>query len=162
VPTRLGNQRDLLLALLADALYVERRLAGEVLPSLVRAVEDRELKEALEAHLAETRGHAAACEAAFLELGAAPSAGYSDAFEGLVRQHAEAAAKIGSPGLRDLWHATAAAHAEHYELATYGAAIRLGSAHGLDVSRLEEVAGEEERALRTAEAAVERLAREGR
>jgi ferritin-like metal-binding protein YciE len=158
VPTRLSNRRDLFLQLLGDALYVERRLAGEVLPQLVRQVEDAELRAGLEVHLEETRGHVSDAEATFLAVEAAPSAGYSDGFEGLVRGHEQVSAKIVPAVLADVFHAAAAAQTEHYELAVYGALIAFGRAHGFDVSRLESTLKDEERALRAAEKALRRLA----
>lgn len=158
MPTRLSNPRDLFLELLGDALYVERRLSGEVLPRLVREVEDERLRALLERHLDETRGHVADAESTFLAVAAAPSAGYSDAFEGLVRQHELLAAKAVPPALKDVCHATSAARVEHYEIAGYRALIAYGREHGFGVSRLDASLKDEQRALRELERASQRLA----
>jgi ferritin-like metal-binding protein YciE len=162
VPTRLGNARDLFLALAGEALYVERRLVGEVLPALIAAVAGDDLRSDLEAHLEQTRGHVDACAETFLALEAAPSAAYSDAFEGLVRQHGKVAATIVTPMLADVWHATAAAQTEHLEIGLYRAAVELGRAHDFSVSRLEAVLVQEEDALVTMEAALDRLVADAR
>jgi ferritin-like metal-binding protein YciE len=159
VPTTVSNPRDLLLALLGDLLFVERRLAGNVLPEVVRAVADAELRTALEAHLEETRTHVERVEKAFRRLDAAPSANLSRAFEGLVAQHDEVASSIVEERLRDVFHAAAALHVEHYELAGYRAAIVFAERAGRDdvAEPLAETVAEEKRAAAAATEALERL-----
>jgi ferritin-like metal-binding protein YciE len=139
-------------------LYVERRLAAKVLPELVRAVEDNELRELLDRHLVETREHVRAAERAFLAADAAPSAAYSDAFEGLIRQHEVVAARIVPSVLADVWHAVAAAHTEHYEIAGYRALFAYADEQGFDAGELAASLSDEGRALEALEAATKRLA----
>jgi ferritin-like metal-binding protein YciE len=55
MPTMVSNPRDLVLVLLADVYYVERRLAGGVMRDLAGHVRDVEPKTLLEVHRAETR-----------------------------------------------------------------------------------------------------------
>src|SRR3954452_13760382 len=116
---KLSNPRDLLLALLADLLYVERRLVGEVLPAVIRAVADEELRSMLAAHLDETRAHVERAETAFRRVDAAPSANLSGGFEGLVAQHDQVAPLVVLPALADVFHAASALRVEHHEIAGY-------------------------------------------
>ena len=156
MPTKVSNPRDLTLALLADLLHVERRLAGEVLAQVVRAAEDHELRTVLDEHLHETRLHVERIESAFRALDAAPSATLSRAFESAVAQHDETADSVVHPVLRDEFHAQSALHVEHYEIAGYRAVLVVAPA-------LRDLLGasldEEERAARRLEATLERLAR---
>ena len=107
--------------------------------------------------------HVERVETAFRRVDAAPSANLSRAFEGLVAQHDELAHAIVEPRLRDVFHAAAALHVEHYELAGYRAAISFAERTGREeaASLLAENVGDEERAAGAARAAVERLASRG-
>jgi ferritin-like metal-binding protein YciE len=151
---KISNPRDLLLALLADLLFVERRLAGEVLLHVARSVRDEELATLLRAHREETAGHVARLEAAFRRAEASPSANLSRAFEGAVAQHEELAASILEPRLADLFHAAAALRVEHLEQAGYRALLELAPR---EVAELVAPSLEEEE--RAAEELVRTLAR---
>jgi ferritin-like metal-binding protein YciE len=151
VATKISNPRDLLLAELGELLYVERRLAGEVLPSLVRAVADERLRTALAEHLEQTRGHIERAETAFRRVDAAPSANLSRAFEGVVSQHDELVRAIVLPGLADAFDASSALLVEHLEIAGYRAAVATARALGHDevADLLDETLREEQGAART-------------
>jgi ferritin-like metal-binding protein YciE len=156
MPTKLSNPRDLLLALLADLLHVERRLAGQVLAEVARDVQDGELRTLLDEHRHETRQHVERLESAFYALDATPSANLSRAFEGAVAQHDELAPGVVDRVLRDAFHAQAALHVEHYEVAGYRSV--LAAAPQLR-ELLEPSLEEEERAAKRLEKTLERLAR---
>ena len=162
MPAKLSNPRDLFLQLLGEALYVERRLAGEVLDELIRAAQDEELVQGLRNHLEQTRQHAARAETVFRSFAAEPSAARSASFEGLVGRHDEIATKIMLPRVADFFHAAAAAETEHYEIALYTALVRYAAALGAErvAQALEETLEEERAALETVERALERLAPE--
>jgi ferritin-like metal-binding protein YciE len=119
MPLTVSNSRDLLLVELADILFVERMLSFEVLPELLKQVSDPELTTAVAEHLAQTKRHVANVERAFELVGAEPSSNHSPPFVGLKDQHSEIAGSIKAPVLGDLWHAAAAIHTEHYEIAAY-------------------------------------------
>ncbi len=146
-----SNPRDLLLALLGDVLYVERRLAGGVLRELERAAVDESLRSALREHLEETRVHVERAEVAFRRLAAAPSANLSASFEAAVAQHDELAASIVLPALADVFHAHAAIHTEHYEIAGYTTILAFADAVDASeaVADLRATLDEEERARET-------------
>src|SRR4051794_33439058 len=107
--------------MLSELLWVERRLAFDVLPEVIEAVSDPELQRLFEQHLAETREHVARVEDAFRSLDMEPSSAFSPGFNGLIEQHDTVAGKIVEPELADRWHASAGVAAEHFELALYAA-----------------------------------------
>jgi ferritin-like metal-binding protein YciE len=116
---KLSNPKDLLVTQLSELLWVERRLAFDVLPSFVDAISDEGLRGLVEQHHQETKEHVARVEAAFRELGMEPSSAFSPGFSGMIEQHDTVASKIVEPGLGDAWHAAAAIATEHFELALY-------------------------------------------
>jgi ferritin-like metal-binding protein YciE len=122
---RLSSPRDLFLQLLAEMLWVERMLVFEVLPSLRKQVQSESLAAAVEEHLAQTRGHVTRVEEAFRALGAEPVSARSAPAAALAAEHEETAGKIAEPRLADLFHAGAAIHTEHLELAGYEVLVEL-------------------------------------
>jgi len=160
MPVTVSNPRDLLVQLLGRLLYVERRLADEVLRELARAVHDEGLTHDLEQHLAETREHVTRLEATFRRLQVAPTSNRSAPFEAAVSQHDELAASIPEPTLADVLHATGALRTEHSEIAAYGVILTLADAMGAGdaVAPLRESLAEEQAARTTLEDALARLA----
>jgi len=126
MPAKISNPRDLLLQLLGDLLYVERRLAGGVLRQLADSVSDEGLRDELEHHLAQTKEHVERCEAAFRKLDASSTANAVDSFESALSQHEAMASGIVDARLADAFHAQAALRTEHLELALYDAVLALG------------------------------------
>src|SRR3954452_7512738 len=119
MPLTVSNPRDLLLVELADILFVERMLSFEVIPELLKQVSDPQLAGALAEHLEQTKRHVANVEAAFRAVGAEPSSSLSKPFVALKDQHSQVGGGIKATALADLWHAAAAIHTEHYEIAAY-------------------------------------------
>jgi len=116
---KISNPRDLAVQLLGELLYVERRLHDAVLPGLVAAVRDHELKEALRAHQQETRAHVERVEQAFGVLGVKETSNLFQPLEAAAKQHEEGASSVVDETLADLFHAQSALHTEHLELASY-------------------------------------------
>jgi ferritin-like metal-binding protein YciE len=129
---KLSSPRDLFLQLLGQMLWTERMLAFEVLPSLQKQVQSESLAAALEEHLAQTHEHVARVEAAFLALNAEAASARSAPAAALAAEHEELTAKIAEPRLADLFHAGAAMHGEHLELAGYALLLELARALGRD------------------------------
>jgi ferritin-like metal-binding protein YciE len=139
---KLSNPKDLLVATLSEILWVERRLAFDVLPDVIKSVKDTELKSLFEEHLEETKQHVERVEKAFKNLGMEPGAAFSPGFSGLIEQHDTVAEKIVEAGLADRWHASAGIAAEHFELALYSS---------LDLDELKANADDEADALKKLE-----------
>ena len=125
MPTTVSNPRDLLVLLLGQLLFVERRLADGVLADLIAHVRDPELQQVLRRHTEATRAHAERLEMAFRRLELAPTSNISLAFESAVAQHAQLRGSVMEPRLADLFHAQAALQTEHWEIAGYRAALSL-------------------------------------
>jgi ferritin-like metal-binding protein YciE len=115
----ISSPRDLSVQLLGELLYVERRLHDALLPELVAAVRDEELRDALRTHQHETRAHAERAEQAFSRLGVKPTSNLFQPLEAAASQHDEGAGSIADATVADLFHAQAALHVEHLELAAY-------------------------------------------
>jgi ferritin-like metal-binding protein YciE len=148
----LTEPRDLFLHELGDILYVERKLADEVLPKLIGEVQDTDFKRGLERHLKETKQHVTNVERVFEQLGEPAEAEECIGFEGLKKEHDELL-KESSPELVDLVDAGAAARTEHYEIAAYEGLITMATALGeRDIKPLlEKNLKEEKEALREVE-----------
>lgn len=157
MPGKVSNPRDLLVLLLGEILFVERRLAGGVLQQLIDAVQDEELRDALRAHLEETRQHVDRVEIAFRKIEVAPTANLTQVFESAVAEHDAVAKSIVDQGLADVFHAQAALHTEHWELGAYRTVFALAPREVRDVLRPSY--DEEGAAAKLLVAAIDRLSR---
>jgi ferritin-like metal-binding protein YciE len=133
--TTVSNPRDLVVLLLGELLYVERRLADDVLRKLTTAVSDEELRASLEQHLTETHEHAERVETAFRRLSVAPTSNLSRSFDSAVAQHDELSGSMKEPRLADLFHAQAALQTEHWEMAAYRTVMTLAPAEAVELLR---------------------------
>ncbi len=146
---KISQPRELLQFKLSTMLHVERELAEKVLPELLEQIGNPQLKQGVESHLAQTRGHVANLEQAFAILGEDPDTEKSAALEGLTKDHDQVAKKIDAPQLEDIIHAGAAAKTEHFEIAAYEGMINLAGSLGETeiVHLLEENLDQEREAL---------------
>jgi ferritin-like metal-binding protein YciE len=69
--------------------------------------------------------HAERVEGAFLAVGVTPSSHRSAPFEAAVTQHDELVPAIVDRELADRFHAQAALHTEHWEIAAYETLLRI-------------------------------------
>ena len=155
----IAQPRDLFVNELKAMLYVEQKLADDVLPELAKEVSDSDFKESLREHTEETKRHVANVERIFELLGEEPKPDKSHAVDGLVAQHDKVAKNIEVPQLRDVFDAGAAAKTEYLEIAAYESLITTAEALGETeiVSLLEENLDEEKQALQQAKKAGEQL-----
>jgi ferritin-like metal-binding protein YciE len=154
----LTTPRDLFLHELGDILYVEQKLADEVLPKLIGEVQDGQFRKGLERHLEQTRGHVTNVEQVFDMFGAPPQAEECIGFEGLKAEHDDLLSE-SSEELVDLVDAGAAARTEHYEIAAYSGLIEMARALGETqaVSLLDENLKQEKETLREVESVTKTL-----
>jgi ferritin-like metal-binding protein YciE len=159
--SQITNPRELFLHELGDILYVEQKLADEVLPKLIGEVTDDEFRDGLEGHLRETRGHVENVKQVFAELGETPTAEPCLGFEGLKKEHDKLKSET-TPQLIDSVDLGAAARTENYEIAAYEGLRRM--AKGLGENRaaelLDENLAEEKEALRLVEKIATRVSKE--
>ncbi len=152
----MGAPRTLVVQLLGELLYVERRLADDVLGTLARSVSDAELKAALEQHREETAVHRERLESAFAQLEIAATSNRVPQFEQLVDHHDELAGGVSAGPPQDVVHAQAALETEHWEIARYQALLAVVPA--AIAKQLRPSLASEKRAADTLCKAIERLA----
>jgi ferritin-like metal-binding protein YciE len=150
--SEITTPRELFLHELGDILYVEERLAQEVLPQLINETQHDEFRKGLEKHLKETRQHVENVKQVFETLGETPETEECIGFEGLKREKEKMTSEVSS-SLIDSVNTGAAARTEHYEIAAYTGLIEMARALGEQeaVGMLDENLKQEKEALRQVE-----------
>jgi ferritin-like metal-binding protein YciE len=157
----ISTPRDLFLHELGDILWVEEKLEQEILPKLMDEVTETDLRKGFEKHLRETRGHVENLEQVFEKLGEEAKTEECIGFKGLVEEH-DQLVEESSKELIDLVDASAAARAEHYEIAAYESLIVLARSLGEKdvIPLLEANMKEEKEALREVESVAKQIGKE--
>jgi ferritin-like metal-binding protein YciE len=112
---------DVLEAELKDLYSAEKQLVV-ALPDIAEAATSKELVDAVNEHLEETRGHVKRLEEVFQAIGIEAESEHCDGMEGLISEGSEAAEAKGDGDARDAALIGAAQRVEHYEIAAYGTA----------------------------------------
>ena len=162
MPTTISEPRDLFVTALTEMLYVEEKLAGEVLPELHKDVRTPEFKDGVERHIQETRRHAENLERVFELLGEEPKPDKSHSLDGLVAQREKVIKNIESDDVREVFNAGAAAKTEHLEIAAYESMIKTAEGLGQSeiVDLLEENLADEKDTLKEVEKVADKLSKE--
>jgi ferritin-like metal-binding protein YciE len=144
---QLDSLSDVLKQQLDDLLSAEQQLV-EALPKMAGAATNRELREAFEHHLEETRGHVSRLGDVFGQAGFTPSAEQCAAMAGLISEGEKVVSAQGDPNAKDVALIAAAQRVEHYEIAAYGTARTIADDLGLDAAKslLDETLDEESNA----------------
>jgi ferritin-like metal-binding protein YciE len=116
---KLDSLNDVLIDQMADLYSAERQLV-EALPKVASAASSSELRDAIQEHLEETRGHVRRLEQAFSELGTSPPSEQCEAMQGLIAEGEKIINEQGDPAAKDAALIAAAQRVEHYEIAAYG------------------------------------------
>jgi ferritin-like metal-binding protein YciE len=158
----IAEPRDLFVTELQSMLYVEEKLAADVLPELTEQINHSDFKTDVKHHIEETQRHAANLQRALELLGEEPKPDKSHAIDGLVAQHDKIVKHIETDQVRDVFNAGAAAKTEHLEIAAYEGMIETAEALGEDeiASLLEENLDDEKAALKKVEKATKELTKE--
>ena len=119
-----NSLRDVLQEQLEDILSAERQLV-EALPKMAKAASSEELREAVEHHLEETRGHVQRAQEALGELGVSSTSTVCEGMKGLIEEGEEIIQATGDSLAKDAALIAAAQRVEHYEIAAYGTARQL-------------------------------------
>jgi ferritin-like metal-binding protein YciE len=135
---------DLFLEQLRDLYDAENQLI-KALPMMAEAANSDELREGIERHLEQTRGHAQRIERIFENLGEAAKAKKCKGMEGIITEGSESLEQDMDPDVRDAAIIAAAQRVEHYEIAGYRTARTYASLLGEReaASLLEQTLGEE-------------------
>ena len=142
----LGSLQDVLQEQIEDLYSAEKQLV-EALPKVSAAANSDSLKQALNDHLAETKGHVQRLEDILGEMGVTPST-HCKGMEGLIAEGEEIVEESGDPDAKDAALIAAAQRVEHYEIAGYGTARTLAKELGHDnaVDLLDQTLDEESNA----------------
>jgi ferritin-like metal-binding protein YciE len=136
---------------LRTMLWVEERLAEEILPTIYEHVHSVDLKYGIEKHLFETRQHVRSLERALYLLGETAHPAESAALLGLKAEHDDLMKLVDleREDVVDLMHVDVLAGGEHLELAAYESLVATAHALGEEeiALMLEEIREQEEHAL---------------
>ncbi len=123
--------REMYVAELQEARSVEAQLV-QGLPKMAEAADNRELKQAFQEHLEETRGHQRQVDSLLKKLGATPKEHEDQSMQGLIREADKMAGMTEAGPLRDAALIASAQRIEHYEIAVYGTLATYAKCLGLD------------------------------
>lgn len=126
---KLNSLNDVFVEQVEDLYSAEQQLV-EALPKIAGAAQSEKLREALQHHLEQTRGHVRRLEQVFGEIGIQPTAQHCKGMEGLLKEGEEIIAADGDPAAKDAALIAAAQRVEHYEIAAYGTARTLADELG--------------------------------
>jgi ferritin-like metal-binding protein YciE len=135
----LNSLDDVLHEQVKDLWSAEEQLV-QALPKVAQAVHSSELKQAIEEHLEETRGHVKRLEEVAGQLGIQRGTTQCKAMKGLIAEGEEILGMDGDPVAKDAAIIGAAQRIEHYEIAGYGTARTL--AGELDMTDTEKLLDE--------------------
>lgn len=141
---KLNSLNDVFVEQVEDLYSAEQQLV-EALPKIAGAAQSEKLREALQHHLEQTRGHVRRLEQVFGEIGIQPTAQHCKGMEGLLKEGEEIIAADGDPAAKDAALIAAAQRVEHYEIAAYGTARTLADELGFHEAKdiLDETLDEE-------------------
>jgi ferritin-like metal-binding protein YciE len=136
---------ELFVEQLRDLYDAENQLI-KALPKMAEAANSDDLREGIEEHLEQTKGHAQRIEQIFEQLGEKLKAKKCKGMEGIIKEGNETLEEdISDENLQDAAIIAAAQRVEHYEIAGYGTARTFANLLGEDeaASLLEQTLEEE-------------------
>jgi ferritin-like metal-binding protein YciE len=114
--------RDLMVENLKDLYSAETQLV-KALPKVAKAVDNDQLRMAIEQHLDETEEHVNRLEQIFDKLGEKPTGKKCHGMEGLIEENKEMMGEDAEPDVMDAGLIVGCQKVEHYEIAGYGSAV---------------------------------------
>jgi ferritin-like metal-binding protein YciE len=126
---KLNSLEDLFVHELKDLLSAEKQLV-KALPKMAKGATSDALRESIEDHLEQTKGHVERLESIFENLGKAPRAEHCKGVEGLIEEGSSLLEEDGDGMVKDAALIGAAQRVEHYEIAAYGTARSLAELLG--------------------------------
>jgi len=113
---------DLFLHTLQDVYYAENKIVKS-LPEMIETATDAQLKQGLQTHLVETKGHVKRLEEVFRMVGAKPAAVDCPAIDGIIDEAEDVTGEVDDKDVLDAAIIAAAQAVEHYEITRYGTLI---------------------------------------
>ena len=129
-------------------LYDEEQQLVDALPKMSKQSASERLREALEHHVEQTRGHVRRLEECFRDLGQRADSQTANGMKGLIKEGERISGNIEQSALRDAALIGAAKRVEHYEIAAYTGTISFARLLGHEniAGRLEQTLQEEREA----------------
>jgi ferritin-like metal-binding protein YciE len=116
---KLDTLKRLYVEELRDIYNAEQQLV-KALPKIAKAASSDDLRDAIENHLEETKGHVERLEQIFEGLDESPKGKTCHGMKGLIEEGSETLDAKGEDSVLDAGIIAAAQKVEHYEIATYG------------------------------------------
>jgi ferritin-like metal-binding protein YciE len=113
---------DLFVHQLRDVYYAEKQLV-KALPKMIEKATSPALRQGLESHLGETKGHVSRLEKVFEMHGAKAKAVDCPAIDGIIKEAEEIVGDVDDKDVLDAAIIAASQAAEHYEMTRYGTLI---------------------------------------
>jgi ferritin-like metal-binding protein YciE len=138
---------DLFLHTLQDIYFAENLLIKKI-PVMASEASSAELKHLFEAHLKETKTHAARLQQVFKLIGEKAEGEECPAIEGIIEEAEELLDEVSDAKTKDAALIAAAQAVEHYEITRYGTLVSWAKQLGHDAaaSLLRETLAEEKEA----------------
>ncbi|MEO9804957.1 MAG: DUF892 family protein [Reichenbachiella sp.] len=127
---KITNLKDLLIEQIRE-LYNAEKQQQHALPKLKEKAEARELKLAIQYHLAETADHITRLEKVFQQLEVASFGEESEAMQKLIKEGYDLVERSSDPEVLDASIIAAMQYMEHFEMAGYGTACTYANELGL-------------------------------
>jgi ferritin-like metal-binding protein YciE len=115
----MNTLQDLFEDELRDVYDAEKQIT-KALPKLIKSVSDDSLKDALNAHLEETRGHVERLEQVFESLELKARGKHCAGIAGILEEGSELIGEDGSDAVLDAGIIAGCQRVEHYEITAYG------------------------------------------
>lgn len=117
----INSLRELYVDHLRDLYDAENQLI-KALPKMAKEATSDELRQGIEEHLEQTRGHAERLEQIFEQLGEKPKGKKCKGMQGVIEEGSEILKEDMEEDTKDAAIIAAAQRVEHYEIAGYGTA----------------------------------------
>ncbi|HET8824427.1 MAG TPA: ferritin-like domain-containing protein [Terriglobales bacterium] len=117
----INSLRELYVEQLRDLYDAENQLI-KALPKMAKEASSDELRQGIEEHLEQTRGHAERIEQIFEQLGEKPKGKKCKGMQGLLEEGKETLEEDMEEDTKDAAIIAAAQRVEHYEISGYGTA----------------------------------------
>ena len=144
---KLDSLRKLYTEELRDLYSAENQLV-KALPKMAKGASSDELKDALQTHLEQTKGHVKRLEQIFDAMDQSPKGKTCHGMKGLIEEGSEILEEDGEESVLDAGIIVAAQKVEHYEIAGYGSVRTFAEMLGEDkaVKLLQQTLDEESEA----------------
>ena len=155
---KIGDFRQMYVSELQELRSVEDQLV-QALPKMAQMVEHRELKQAIEDHLNETKSQRDRLDQLLRGHGAGSREHQDSSMQAIVREAERWAKMVSDPDCRDAGVIASAQRVEHYEIAVYGTLAAWAKQLGFseDERTLHDILEEEKRADEKLTALAERI-----